>query len=112
MTGTMGRGCCPPATRTNSGRSSGDCPSLNSGTVFSSLSKHIPIYSEYQRYSCTRGTAIALCCTAFQMFNVPVFWPILVVYFITLTFLTMRRQIQHMVKYKYVPFDLGRKSAK
>ena len=60
----------------------------------------------------------------------PVYWPILLVYFFVLFALTMRRQIQyvihtsqriirntnkarrhrHMIKYKYVPFDLGRKA--
>ena len=80
------------------------------------------------------------------MFDVPVYWPILVVYFFVLFLLTMRRQIQyvsspvlsllsagvlvvcgvwnldlrlltcsrctfrHMIKYKYVPFDIGRKT--
>ncbi|KAI0741142.1 retrieval of early ER protein Rer1 [Earliella scabrosa] len=59
--------------------------------------------------SSTRATVIALFCTFFEAFDVPVYWPILVVYFFTLFLLTMRRQIQHMIKYKYVPFDIGRK---
>ncbi|KAF9529706.1 retrieval of early ER protein Rer1 [Crepidotus variabilis] len=60
--------------------------------------------------SSTRATAIALFCSFFEVFDVPVYWPILVVYFLTLFALTMRRQIQHMIKYKYVPFDIGRKA--
>lgn len=59
--------------------------------------------------SATKATLISLFCTFFSIFDVPVFWPILVFYFITLFVLTMRRQIQHMIKYKYVPFDIGRK---
>ncbi|KAH9942189.1 retrieval of early ER protein Rer1 [Epithele typhae] len=59
--------------------------------------------------SATRATVIALFCTFFEAFDVPVYWPILVVYFFVLFALTMRRQIQHMIKYKYVPFDMGRK---
>jgi hypothetical protein len=65
-----------------------------------------------------------------------VYWPILLVYFLLLFALTMRRQIEyvydyvqcfylsdksrhicyweltrrHMIKYKYIPFDLGRKA--
>jgi hypothetical protein len=31
-----------------------------------------------------------------------VFWPVLVVYWLILVFLTMRRQIQSMIKYRYV----------
>ncbi|KAI0753105.1 retrieval of early ER protein Rer1 [Daedaleopsis nitida] len=59
--------------------------------------------------SATRATVIAFFCTFFEAFDVPVYWPILVVYFFVLFLLTMRRQIQHMIKYKYVPFDIGRK---
>jgi len=60
--------------------------------------------------SATRATVVALICTFFEMFDVPVYWPILLVYFFVLFALTMRRQIQHMIKYKYVPFDIGRKA--
>ncbi|KDR75701.1 hypothetical protein GALMADRAFT_248338 [Galerina marginata CBS 339.88] len=60
--------------------------------------------------SSTRATIIALFCTFSEVFDVPVYWPILVVYFFTLFALTMRRQIQHMIKYKYIPFDIGRKA--
>lgn len=60
--------------------------------------------------SSTRATLIALFCTFFEVFDVPVYWPILVVYFFALFALTMRRQIQHMIKYKYIPFDIGRKT--
>ncbi|KIM40285.1 hypothetical protein M413DRAFT_446465 [Hebeloma cylindrosporum] len=60
--------------------------------------------------SSTRATLIALFCTFSEVFDVPVYWPILVVYFFTLFALTMRRQIQHMIKYKYIPFDIGRKA--
>ncbi|EIN06581.1 retrieval of early ER protein Rer1 [Punctularia strigosozonata HHB-11173 SS5] len=60
--------------------------------------------------SSTRATLIALFCTTSEAFDVPVYWPILVIYFITLFVLTMRRQIQHMIKYKYIPFDFGRKA--
>ncbi|KAF5348656.1 hypothetical protein D9758_006780 [Tetrapyrgos nigripes] len=58
--------------------------------------------------SSTRSTIIALFCTFSEIFDVPVYWPILVVYFFVLLTLTMRRQIQHMIKYKYIPFDIGK----
>ncbi|XP_055840252.1 protein RER1 isoform X1 [Episyrphus balteatus] len=54
--------------------------------------------------SITKSTLIGLTCTFFDFFNVPVFWPILVMYFITLFCITMKRQIKHMIKYKYLPF--------
>lgn len=59
-------------------------------------------------YSMTKSTVIATCLTFFQVFNVPVFWPILVMYFITLFCITMKRQIKHMIKYKYLPFSFGK----
>ncbi|ODQ67548.1 protein RER1 [Nadsonia fulvescens var. elongata DSM 6958] len=59
-------------------------------------------------YNATRATTIGLFCTFFELFNVPVFWPILLMYFIILFTLTMKKQIQHMLKYKYLPFDLGK----
>lgn len=59
-------------------------------------------------YSVTKSTLIAFFCTFFQLFNVPVFWPILVMYFITLFCITMKRQIKHMIKYRYLPFSVGK----
>lgn len=59
-------------------------------------------------HSATRAISLAFCCSWSEIFNVPVFWPVLVVYFIILFGLTMRRQIQHMIKYRYVPFSIGK----
>lgn len=59
-------------------------------------------------FNSIRATAVALFTTCFSFFDIPVFWPILLVYFIILFFLTMRRQIQHMMRYKYLPFDIGK----
>lgn len=75
--------------------------------------------------SATKATVVALSMAFFEVFNIPVFWPILVVYFILLFCLTMKRQIkvrefveivgciwesvfQHMIKYRYLPFSLGK----
>ncbi|KAG0536989.1 hypothetical protein BDA96_03G109200 [Sorghum bicolor] len=46
--------------------------------------------------------------TFFSVFDVPVFWPILLCYWVVLFVLTMKRQIVHMIKYKYVPFSIGK----
>lgn len=45
------------------------------------------------RLSTMKSTLFALFCTFFEIFDVPEFWPILVMYFFILTFLTMKRQI-------------------
>ena len=60
------------------------------------------------RYSFTKAFVIAFVMTFFSMFDVPVFWPILLCYWIVLFVLTMRRQIAHMIKYKYIPFNVGK----
>ncbi|KAG9050040.1 hypothetical protein FS837_008020 [Tulasnella sp. UAMH 9824] len=52
---------------------------------------------------------ISLVCSFFVAFDIPVYWPILVMYFFALFAITMRRQIRHMIKYKYIPFDFVRK---
>jgi len=46
--------------------------------------------------------------TFFSFFDIPVFWPILLVYFIALFGLTMRNQISHMIKHKYIPISWGK----
>ena len=47
--------------------------------------------------------------TFIPIFDVPVFWPILLLYWFVLFFITMKRQIKHMIKYKYLPFSTGKK---
>ncbi|KAL6207448.1 hypothetical protein ACLB2K_018406 [Fragaria x ananassa] len=59
-------------------------------------------------YSITKAFCIAFLMTFFSVFDVPVFWPILLCYWIVLFVLTMKRQIMHMIKYKYVPFSIGK----
>lgn len=78
-------------------------------------------------HSATTVIAIAFFCSWFEIFNVPVFWPVLVMYWFILFFLTsklqmqyfirqalllicgkVRKQIQHMIKYRYVPFTIGK----
>ena len=59
-------------------------------------------------YNATRATALSLFLSFWPIFDIPVFWPILLMYFLILFALTMRKQIQHMVKYKYLPFDFGK----
>ncbi len=53
----------------------------------------------------TKATLIALGMTLFPIFDVPVFWPILLLYFLALLFFTTRRQVAHMIKHRYVPWS-------
>ncbi|VDQ12004.1 unnamed protein product [Trichobilharzia regenti] len=43
--------------------------------------------------SCTVCLLISIFCTYWSFLDIPVFWPILVVYFVLLFYLTMKRQI-------------------
>ena len=51
---------------------------------------------------------IAIPMTFFKIFDIPVFWPLLLFYFILIFFLIMRKQIKHMIKYHYLPWDSGK----
>lgn len=63
-------------------------------------------------YSGFKAVAIAIGCTFFEALNIPVFWPILVMYFCILFVMTMKRQIKHMIKYRYLPFTHGKQKYK
>lgn len=107
------------------------------GVCFFRLAKldHLFLFSFF-RYGATRAVVIAIACTFFEFFNIPVFWPILVMYFIVLFIITMKRQIkvrgiafwpkttctafilfssfylQHMIRYRYLPFTYGKQKYK
>ncbi|KAG6508506.1 hypothetical protein ZIOFF_033880 [Zingiber officinale] len=70
--------------------------------------KYILSSISVSRYSITKAFCVAFVMTFFSVFDVPVFWPILLCYWVVLFCLTMKRQITHMIKYKYVPFNLGK----
>ena len=43
-----------------------------------------------------------------ENFDVPVYWPLLLVYFVLIFFLTMQKQIKHMIKFNYLPWNAGK----
>lgn len=57
----------------------------------------------------TYAFLIGFVLTFFPVFDVPVFWPILLFYWVVLFTVTMRKQITLMIKYKYVPFSFGKR---
>lgn len=63
------------------------------------------------RYSSFKALLLGFVMTFFPVFDVPVFWPILLMYWMVLFFVTMKRQIKHMIKYRYIPFSIGKKVA-
>ncbi|KAK9833653.1 hypothetical protein WJX74_001949 [Apatococcus lobatus] len=60
-------------------------------------------------WSSTKAFMFGFVATFFPIFDVPVFWPILLLYFFVLLFVTMKRQIKHMIKHRYIPFTWGKK---
>jgi hypothetical protein len=59
-------------------------------------------------FAAVRATLTAFCMTCSEVFNLPVFWPILVLYFLVLLVVTLRKQIAHMVKHRYMPCSFGK----
>ncbi|XP_063710613.1 protein RER1-like [Symsagittifera roscoffensis] len=82
-------------------------PTKSSNAEFRPFIRRLPEFKFW--HLSTRAVIIATFITFFQVFNVPVFWPILVMYFIILFCLTMKRQIKHMIKYRYIPLTHGKK---
>ena len=66
---------------------------------------------EYKFWSLMFWTFIvAIPLTFFKCFDIPVFWPMLLFYFIFIFVLIMKRQIKHMIRYHYLPWDTGKKN--
>jgi hypothetical protein len=80
--------------------------SAKEGKEFRPFARRLPEFKFW--LTCARGTATCIVMTFFSMFDIPVFWPILLVYFFALFFMTMKRQIMHMYKHKYVPITFGK----
>ncbi|PFH31992.1 putative RER1 protein [Besnoitia besnoiti] len=73
-----------------------------------------PFQRQLPEFKCwlagVRAVLISIGMTFFSVFDLPVFWPILLVYFILLFILTMKQQIKRMIKYKYLPFSWGKQT--
>lgn len=109
-----------PTSSSSSGSKGGNGGGLMSGVFGGSLNaqsgddefrpfiRRLPEFKFW--LSATQAVGLSLLATTSSAFDVPVFWPILLMYFCVLFTITMRRQIKHMIRHKYVPFDLGRKT--
>jgi hypothetical protein len=80
------------------------------GKEFRPFARRLPEFKFW--LACARGTATCIVMTFFSVFDIPVFWPILLMYFFVLFFMTMKRQIMHMYKHKYVPISFGKSKYK
>jgi hypothetical protein len=61
-------------------------------------------------WACVRATLIAFFCSFFPAFDVPVYWPILLVYFFILFALTMKKEVTKWIRQGYVPWNRGKKT--
>ena len=73
---------------------------------FKPFYRKVKEYTFWSRVSLT--LFISIICTFFKGFDIPVFWPLLLVYFFLIFGLVMKRQIQHMIKYHYLPWDYSK----
>jgi len=81
---------------------------MNEADEFRPFTRKLPEFQFW--YWGTRAIGTSILMTFFDMFDLPVFWPILLIYFIFLFLLTMKQQIMHMVKHRYVPWSSGKQT--
>jgi hypothetical protein len=67
-----------------------------------------PSVLSLRRLNSIKSFLVGFLMTFFPMFDIPVFWPILLMYWLMLFVLTMKRQIKHMIKHRYLPFTHGK----
>eukprot|EP00747_Dinoflagellata_sp_TGD_P183648 gnl/TRDRNA2_/TRDRNA2_38661_c0_seq1.p1 gnl/TRDRNA2_/TRDRNA2_38661_c0~~gnl/TRDRNA2_/TRDRNA2_38661_c0_seq1.p1 ORF type:complete len:202 (+),score=36.17 gnl/TRDRNA2_/TRDRNA2_38661_c0_seq1:154-759(+) len=77
------------------------------GEEFRPFTRKLPEFHFW--FSAFRALLAGTCMTFFKVFDLPVFWPILLAYFIVLTVLTLKDRVNHMIKYNYVPASFGKK---
>lgn len=54
-------------------------------------------------------TVVCLFTTFFRIFDLPVFWPLLLLYFILITIIMLKKKISDMIKHRYIPFTVQKK---
>jgi hypothetical protein len=74
---------------------------------FKPFNRKVPEFKFWEH--ATRGTVFSLLMTLTKLSDVPVFWPILVFYFLTLLVFTLRDRVSHMIKHRYLPCSFGKK---
>jgi hypothetical protein len=67
---------------------------------------YVPKVQEFKVWwNMTRVVLVCFFLTMFSFLDIPVFWPILVIYFVVLFVTQLSGRIKHMMKHKYVPWD-------
>ena len=55
------------------------------------------------------ATSMAAFFSCFQCTDIEIYWPLLLCYFIFMTVFLCRYKLEHMIRYKYIPFEFGKK---
>ena len=55
------------------------------------------------------ATVVATFLSMFESMDIEIYWPLLVCYFFMMTLFLCRVKIEHMIRYQYIPFELGKK---
>lgn len=82
----------------------------NNDNEFRPFMRRLPEYKLWLLY--VQLTSAAFFMSLFDIFDIPVFVPILVIYFIFISILTVRNLKRHMEKYNYNPFFTSKTSFK
>lgn len=56
----------------------------------------------------TFGAMLAAVLSCFESTDIEIHWPLLLTYFIFMTLFLCRFKLEHMFRYKYVPFEFGK----
>ena len=80
---------------------------MSSAEEFKPFARKLPEFKFWE--ASLRATLLAFCMTLTRAFDIPVFWPILVIYFVILFVFTMRDRVAHMLKHRYIPCSWGKK---
>mmetsp|Transcript_32113 Transcript_32113/g.81479 ORF Transcript_32113/g.81479 Transcript_32113/m.81479 type:complete len:191 (-) Transcript_32113:152-724(-) len=75
---------------------------------FRPFSRKLPEFKFWRSAFYAVLTSIVM--TFFSVFDLPVFWPILLAYFVLLVCLTLKDRIRHMIKHNYVPISFGKQT--
>jgi len=81
---------------------------LSNNEEFRPFLRRVPEFSFWQ--DCMLSMIFANLATFFPILDMPVYWPILLVYWIVLFVTMMKDRIDHMLKHRYVPFSIGKRT--
>merc|ERR1719502_1623441 len=85
-----------------------DALPIHNTSEYRPFSRKLPEFKFWK--SALAAVSSGLVLTFFSIFDLPVFWPILLAYFILLLILTMKDRVKHMVKFGYVPWSTGKQT--